>query len=322
MKNRISNALILALWLTAPQLFAAETNNLSNDLQDLVMRINAKLQAGKTNEIDLADNIKEYDALMLKHKGEDSQDVAQIWIAKANLFLQALDKPEKALEIFQQFKQEFPTLQINGNTDQLISALQDMVEKRKIQASLVIGAKFPAFDEKDLEGKPLVLTNYLGKVVLLDFWATWCVPCLMELPQVQKTYEKHHSKDFEIIGVSLDGDREKLETFLKQKKMSWPQYNDGKMWDNKLAAKYAIQAVPATFLLDREGTIIGKSLRGDELEAAVALATSPWIKRQMIYATRNLDQVIRDSVYASLAIVFLAGIGVGVLSRGKRVKKN
>jgi thiol-disulfide isomerase/thioredoxin len=108
--------------------------------------------------------------------------------------------------------------------------------------------------------------------VLLDFWATWCGPCRAELPNVLKTYAAHHKDGFEIIGISLDQDKEKLTAFTKEKDMTWPQYFDGKGWQNKLAAKYGINSIPATFLLDGQGTIIGEDLRGDSLEEAVTKA--------------------------------------------------
>jgi peroxiredoxin len=142
----------------------------------------------------------------------------------------------------------------------------------KARAALAVGTIFPDFSERDLDGKPLSLAGYRGKVVLLDFWATWCGPCVGELPNVLKTYAKYHSQGFEIIGVSLDDDRTKLLDFLKQKGMSWPQFFDGKGWKNELAVKYGIESIPATFLLDSQGKIIAADLRGEALEQAVGKA--------------------------------------------------
>jgi len=109
-------------------------------------------------------------------------------------------------------------------------------------------------------------------VVLVDFWATWCAPCVFELPNVQKVYEKYHEKGLEIIGVSLDQSQDKLKNFTKDKNIPWAQFCDGKGWENKLAQKYGIPSIPATFLLDGEGKIIAKNLRGDDLDQAVAKA--------------------------------------------------
>jgi thiol-disulfide isomerase/thioredoxin len=127
-----------------------------------------------------------------------------------------------------------------------------------------------------MTGKPLSIANYKGKVVLLDFWATWCPPCRAELPNVLKTYKEYHAQGFEIIGISLDRDqdREKLTSFLEEKNMTWPQFFDGNYWKNKLAVKYGVNSIPATYLLDGQGTIIGKDLRGEELDKAVAKAVA------------------------------------------------
>ena len=149
---------------------------------------------------------------------------------------------------------------------------QRQMEAQKIQAALAIGVKFPDFNEKDTAGKPLAIANYKGKVVLIDFWATWCGPCRAELPNVIATYKKYHNQGFEIIGISLDQDQAKLTGFTKSMNMTWPQYFDGQGWGNKLAVKYGMESIPATYLLDGNGKIIGRDLRGDELTQAVAKA--------------------------------------------------
>ena len=149
---------------------------------------------------------------------------------------------------------------------------QRQMEAQKIQAALAVGVKFPDFNEKDTAGKPLSIANYKGKVVLIDFWATWCGPCRAELPNVIATYKKYHNQGFEIIGVSLDQDQAKLTGFAKDMNMTWQQYFDSQGWGNKLAVKYGIESIPATYLLDGNGKIIGRDLRGDELTQAVAKA--------------------------------------------------
>ena len=111
-----------------------------------------------------------------------------------------------------------------------------------------------------------------GKVVVVDFWATWCGPCVGELPNVLKTYEKYHDKGLEIVGISLDKDKDKLTDFLKEKKVSWRQYFDGQGWGNKLAVKYGVNSIPATYILDKDGKIFAKDLRGEAFDAAIAKA--------------------------------------------------
>lgn len=148
----------------------------------------------------------------------------------------------------------------------------EMVGMLAVQESLVPGKPFPPFRFNGLDGQPVNLTQYLGKVLLVDFWATWCPPCVAEMPHVIEVYEEFHDKGFEIVGISLDKKKEALEAFIKERGMDWPQYFDGKGWDNELSNKYGVSSIPATFLIGPEGTIIATDLRGDELRKAVSTA--------------------------------------------------
>ncbi|NOX99705.1 MAG: TlpA family protein disulfide reductase [Verrucomicrobia bacterium] len=123
----------------------------------------------------------------------------------------------------------------------------------------------------DLNGEKVDLASMKGKVVLVDFWATWCGPCVAELPNVLDAYKKHHDKGFEIIGISLDQDEAALKSFIKENDMPWTQYFDGKGWKNDIAQKYSITSIPATFLIGKNGKVVASNLRGPQLEAEVAL---------------------------------------------------
>src|SRR5262245_16761976 len=283
MKIKSFSALLLLSLLPAGAPAIAADNNATpkataksgaqTELQDLVTKVQAKLKDGKNTEADMADELKQFDALLAKHQNEKTDEVAQIAVMKAMLYLQVFDKPEKAVPLIKSLKTEFPDTTQGKKADDILASIEKQAEAKKIQKELVVGAKFPDFSEQDLDGKPLSVANYKSKIVLVDFWATWCGPCVAELPNVIKAYEKYHDKGFEIVGISLDSEKAKLTDFIKKKNMQWKQYFDGKGWSNKLAGKYGINSIPSTFLLDGEGKIVAKDLRGEALIAKVGELT-------------------------------------------------
>lgn len=131
-----------------------------------------------------------------------------------------------------------------------------------------IGRPAVDFAAEDLTGKRISLSDYRGKVVLLDFWATWCGPCLAELPNVKQVHDKYKDKGLVVIGISLDRDRSRLQSFVMQQGVHWPQIFEGGGGYN-IAQLYRVNAIPSTFLLDREGVIRYTNLRGPRLERSV-----------------------------------------------------
>lgn len=147
-------------------------------------------------------------------------------------------------------------------------------DDNEYDSRLKVGAKpFPLVG-KDLSGKVANLSQYRGKVVLLDFWATWCPPCRAEVPNIVAAYDKYHAKGFDVLGVSLDreGDRGKLIEFTKANNMPWRQVYEGKYWNSANVKTYGIHAVPFALLIGRDGKIAAVNAFGDELDPAVQAA--------------------------------------------------
>ena len=135
---------------------------------------------------------------------------------------------------------------------------------------VAIGAIAPDLEFPDPDGKMRKLSDLRGKVVLLDFWASWCGPCRRENPNVTNIYSKYHDKGFEVFSVSLDSDAASWKRAIEADKLVWPNHvSDLKKWQSQAAAIYGVRSIPSTFLLDKEGRIVQRDLRGADLEKAV-----------------------------------------------------
>ena len=251
----------------APQAPAAAETGPTAEFKALFEKIGAKLKSGQQTEAALADEIKGFDVILAKYSAQKSDEVAMIGVMKARLYLEVFENTEKGIAILKQVKVDFPGTKVAERIDTLIAQLEQQAAN---EARFAVGKELPAIEEKDLDGKPLSTTALKGKVVLVDFWATWCGPCVAELPNVLAAYQKYHAKGFEIVGISLDKNKDALTAFIKEKGMTWGQYFDGQGWDNKVSTAFGIHSIPATFLIGRDGKIVAKDLRGEALDKKLA----------------------------------------------------
>ena len=134
-------------------------------------------------------------------------------------------------------------------------------------AGNAIGAAATEFSGPNPEGKIITLKESLGKVTIIDFWASWCGPCRMENPNVVAIYNEFHDKGLNIIGVSLDKDETKWKEAIAKDGLTWTHVSNLKFWDEPIAKLYSVESIPATFILDENGIIVAKDLRGDALKA-------------------------------------------------------
>ncbi|MEI7726167.1 MAG: TlpA disulfide reductase family protein [Bacteroidota bacterium] len=158
------------------------------------------------------------------------------------------------------------------NRSQYMEALKKRVA---VLQSVSVGQIAPDFTMNDSTGKPVSLSSLKGKVLLVDFWASWCGPCRAENPNVVKAYQAYSNKGFDILGCSFDQNRDKWIKATKDDKLTWNHVSDLKGWANAAGKLYGVNSIPANVLLDKDQKIIGRNLRGEELMKKLAEVLGP-----------------------------------------------
>jgi peroxiredoxin len=176
-------------------------------------------------------------------------------------YLSTYEKVYEALK--QKFPQSIYTNQLAGSIEQYKKQFELDETQNKL---LPDGGIMPDIKLADQNGKEFALSSLKGKVVLIDFWASWCGPCRKENPNVVKMYSKYNKKGFEIFSVSLDEDKEKWIKAIEKDGLKWKHVSDLKGWNSSVCSQFNISAIPFTILIDKEGKIIKKGLRGEALE--------------------------------------------------------
>lgn len=155
-------------------------------------------------------------------------------------------------------------LELDPGANEAAQARAVIVNTKMVDAKVA-----PSFAVKSHTGEELSLEKLRGKVVLLDFWASWCGPCRVDMPEVRKIWKKYGGDQFVIIGINLDSNRAAFEAYAKEQGVTWPQYYDGLGWANKVSQLYRVYAIPHTILIDQDGVIRASGFRGGELSDKV-----------------------------------------------------
>ena len=204
---------------------------------------------------------EQYDKVIKEGVKKNITNPVGVFLFKQTFYNNSTDENEALL-------QQIPA---NFQNDETIVRIKEMTDKQKKTA---VGTQFVDFEMQTPEGKAVKLSDYVGKgkVVLVDFWASWCGPCRREMPNLVETYAKYKGKNFEIVGVSLDQDGAAWKEAIKKMNMTWPQMSDLKFWQSEGAQLYAVNSIPHTVLIDGSGKIIARGLHGEELQAKIAEA--------------------------------------------------
>jgi peroxiredoxin len=181
--------------------------------------------------------------------------------------LESQGHEKRAAELYHDFAERF-----SKSDNQALRQAAEQFESSARKLELV-GQPMP-ISGKLVDGGQFDIAQYKGRVVLVDFWATWCGPCVAELPNVKDTYDKYHDRGFEVVGISLDNEVDALTKFIDEKEIPWPILFEGgeetSGWSHPLAKKYGVNAIPMAVLLDKEGKVVTLSARGEKLGELVA----------------------------------------------------
>ena len=252
----------------APAVSGTPENDAFKALQDQVKGIRAKAEP-------LTDQLKSADEAVKEAAMEQYEAIEAEASQALKAYIEANCDKQVAAKVFSDARYDLSDedqeaiLAKANDTFKAVRGIDKMVEHLNILKNSAVGKKFIDFEMADAEGKMHKLSEFVGngKVVLIDFWASWCPPCRADMPNLVAAYKQYKSKGFEIVGISLDSKADAWAKGVQDLGITWTQLSDLQGWKNAGAALYGVNSIPHTILVDKDGTILCKQLHGKEIAA-------------------------------------------------------
>ncbi len=259
--------------------YSKETEKIQKKVQKFQEVNREKLQQAQISADTVTMNalMKEYKTFQdqfkdvsLKHVEDHPKSYISLFFIKQFLNDPSFDMA-RATKMYENLDPSLKNTKEGKSIKKSLDGLKTTEKKSNVSSSSVeIGTMAPDFSAPNTDGKETSLKSALGKLTLIDFWASWCGPCRKENPNVVALYKDFHAKGLNIIGVSLDEKADKWKEAIAKDQLTWTQISNLKGWEDPIAKRYFVDGIPATFLLDEKGIIIARDLRGAELRAKVA----------------------------------------------------
>ena len=239
-------------------------NNISSEAQDAIM--NGDVETAMNLEKDY--NAKEREVLLYEWDFIiDNLDSYMSALLLEVFMVENKVNKDSIIDVYEKFSNRIKVSNVGKNIADLLSQFEDPIEE---------GELAPDFTAPSVNGSNVTLSDITktNTVTLLDFWAAWCRPCRIENPNLVRLYKKYNQDGFDIIGVSLDRTKEQWEQAIVDDDLPWTQVSNLSFWNDPIARRYSIRAIPQSYLIDNTGTVIGKNLRGNDLEERIKFALS------------------------------------------------
>ena len=252
----------------APAVSGTPENDAFKALQDQIKGIRAKAEP-------LTDQLKSADEAVKEAAMEQYEAIEAEASQALKAYIEANCDKQVAAKVFSDARYDLSDedqeaiLAKANDTFKAVRGIDKMIEHLNILKNSAVGKKFIDFEMADAEGKMHKLSEFVGngKVVLIDFWASWCPPCRADMPNLVAAYKQYKSKGFEIVGISLDSKADAWAKGVQDLGITWTQLSDLQGWKNAGAALYGVNSIPHTILVDKDGTILCKKLHGKEIAA-------------------------------------------------------